>query len=90
MSWQSYVDDHLMGAELANGGTLTAAAIFGQVRPYAPDTPTSSWELHEARVNADHHHSALAWLRRSQTASPTDPVESHRFTAAHRVELCNN
>jgi len=32
MSWQSYVDDHLMGAELANGGTLTAAAIFGQVR----------------------------------------------------------
>ena len=29
MSWQSYVDDHML-VDLPNGGTLTHAAIFGQ------------------------------------------------------------
>ncbi|QDZ20291.1 profilin [Chloropicon primus] len=29
MSWQSYVDDHLM-VDLPSGGKLTAAAIYGQ------------------------------------------------------------
>ena len=31
MSWQTYVDDHLM-VGLPGGGMLTYAAIFGQVR----------------------------------------------------------
>ena len=30
MSWQQYVDEHLM-VELPNGGQLTSAALIGQV-----------------------------------------------------------
>ena len=44
MSWQEYVDDHLM-CELPNGGSLKSAAIVGSdggVWAQSPDFPTLS------------------------------------------------
>lgn len=44
MSWQEYVDDHLM-CELPNGGSLKSAAIFGLdggVWAQSPDFPNMS------------------------------------------------
>ena len=44
MSWQEYVDDHLM-CELPNGGILKSAAIVGSdggVWAQSPDFPTLS------------------------------------------------
>ena len=44
MSWQEYVDDHLM-CELPNGGNLKSAAIVGLdggVWAQSPDFPTLS------------------------------------------------
>lgn len=44
MSWQEYVDDHLM-CELPNGGNLKSAAIVGLdggVWSQSPDFPTLS------------------------------------------------
>ena len=46
MSWQEYVDDHLM-CELPNGGNLKSAAIVGLdggVWAQSPDFPTLSNE----------------------------------------------
>ena len=46
MSWQSYVDDHLL-CELPSGGQISAAAILGEdggVWAESPDFPTVSEE----------------------------------------------
>ena len=50
MSWQSYVDDHLL-CSLPNGGTLEHAAIYGQdggVWAQSPEFPHLSPEEVEA------------------------------------------
>ena len=50
MSWQSYVDDHLL-VELPGGGQLTHAAILGEdggVWAQSPEFPTVS----EAQVSS--------------------------------------
>lgn len=39
MSWQTYIDDHLM-VDLPNGGKLTSAAIFGQDGGVWAQSPT--------------------------------------------------
>lgn len=89
MSWQTYIDDHLM-VDLPNGGKLTSAAIFGQdggVWAQSPNFPALSADQVKVLMTGylDPVRVTGASGVRFRRASPhrTDPSRS---SASRRVE----
>lgn len=79
MSWQEYVDDHLL-VELPNGGILSAGAIIGQ--------DGGVWAQNDAFPNVEQSEVAdtHSMLRSSVVADAPD--YTHQFKHLEHLECC--